>query len=226
MTVLVTDQTVTKVKALTLGRAKVVLVIFHPSDLRWGNARVSWSFAFRLTRKRFSPAPETRSVNLSRYAVVLFTTATLPAGHFRWRACLHAPKAQALANPSLPPGCTGRGYYGGGYLPVGFPGPVAIARAERYLGTRMGRTALAIVDSEGRVSGVNVNGQFITGSVVKAMLLVAYLRRLNAMGQHYVDSYSNSFLYPMINVSDNDAATSAGQSSETPAFTQSPRRPG
>ena len=39
------------------------------------------------------------------------------------------------------------------------------------------------------------------------MLLVAYLRRLDAMGQHYVDSYSNSFLYPMINVSDNDAAT-------------------
>ena len=27
------------------------------------------------------------------------------------------------------------------------------------------------------------------------------------MGQHYVDSYSTSFLYPMINVSDNDAAT-------------------
>ena len=27
------------------------------------------------------------------------------------------------------------------------------------------------------------------------------------MGQHYVDSYSNSFLYPMIHVSDNNAAT-------------------
>jgi hypothetical protein len=39
------------------------------------------------------------------------------------------------------------------------------------------------------------------------MLLVACLRRLNAIGQHYIDPYSNSFLYPMINVSDNDAAT-------------------
>ena len=57
------------------------------------------------------------------------------------------------------------------------------------------------------MSGVNLNEQFITGSVVKAMLLVAYLRRLNAIGQHYIDPYSNSFLYPMINVSDNDAAT-------------------
>ena len=206
VTVLVTGQTVTKVKALKLGRARVVVVIFHPSDLEWGNAPVSWSFASGF-RGRFSRAPGTRSVNLSPYAVVLSTTAALPAGHFRWRACLHAPEAQALADPTLPPGCTGRGYDGGGYLPVGFPGPVAIARAERYLQTRMGRTALAVVDSEGRVSGVNVNEQFITGSVVKAMLLVAYLRRLDALGQHYVDAYSNSILYPMINVSDNDAAT-------------------
>jgi hypothetical protein len=52
-----------------------------------------------------------------------------------------------------------------------------------------------------------VHATFITGSVVKAMLLVAYLRRLDAMGQDEVDSYSNSFLYPMINVSDNSAAT-------------------
>ncbi len=206
VTVLVTGRTVTKVKALTLGRAKVVLVIFHPRDLRWGNSRVSWSFASGF-RGRFSRAPATRSVNLSPYAAVLFTTATLPAGHFRWRVCLHAPQPRALANPRLPPGCTGRGYSGGGYLPPGFPGSVAIARAERYLRTRMGSTALAVVDSEGRLSGANVNEQFITGSVVKAMLLVAYLRRLNAMGQHYVDSDSNSILYPMINVSDNNAAT-------------------
>ena len=33
----------------------------------------------------------------------------------------------------------------------------------------------------------------MSASVVKAMLLVAYLRRLNAEGRHYVDAYSNSF---------------------------------
>jgi hypothetical protein len=64
-----------------------------------------------------------------------------------------------------------------------------------------------VVDSEGRLSGVNLHQTWVSASVVKAMLLVAYLRRLNAMGQHYVDSYSNSFLYQMINVSDNTAAT-------------------
>ena len=57
------------------------------------------------------------------------------------------------------------------------------------------------------MSGLHEHWTFITGSVVKAMLLVAYLRRLHAVGQHRVDSYSNSFLYPMINVSDNSAAT-------------------
>jgi hypothetical protein len=201
----VAGKTLTHVKALTLGRTKVVIVVFHPRDLHWGHARIGWSFASG--RRRFSQFPATRAIRLSPYVVVLSTTATLPAGHFRWRACLYAPGDRALANPRLPPGCSGRGYHGGGSLPAGFPRPAAIARAERYLASRGGRTALAVVDSEGRLSGVNLNEQFITGSVVKAMLLVAYLRRLDAMGQHYIDSYSASFLYPMINVSDNDAAT-------------------
>jgi hypothetical protein len=57
------------------------------------------------------------------------------------------------------------------------------------------------------MSGVHEHRTFVSASVVKAMLLVAYLRRLDARGQHHVDSFSNSFLYPMINVSDNSAAT-------------------
>ena len=198
-------RTITKVKALPLGRARVTIVVFHPRDLLWGDARISWSFASG--GARFIAAPATRTLKLSPYVAVLSTSATLPAGHFRWRACFHAPRDRALENPRRPPGCTGRGYYGGGYLPVGFPGPAAIARAERYLRSRTGRTAFAVVDSEGRLGGVNVHSTFITGSVVKAMLLVAYLRRLDALGQRRVDSYSSSFLYPMINVSDNSAAT-------------------
>ena len=92
-------------------------------------------------------------------------------------------------------------------LPVGFPGPAAITRAAGYLSGRIGRKAFAVVDTEGRMSGVNVHWTFPTASVVKAMLLVGYLRRLDARGQHTVDSYSNSFLYPMIHISDNNAAT-------------------
>ncbi len=91
--------------------------------------------------------------------------------------------------------------------PLAFPAPAAIERAERYLPTRGGHTALAVVDSEGRLSGVRLDEPFITGSVIKAMLLVAYLRRLEAIGRRQIDPYDASFLFPMIHSSDNDAAT-------------------
>jgi hypothetical protein len=202
----VAARSIIRTNPVPLGRAKVVIVLFHPKDLRWGHGLVKWSFASGW-RGRFVPGPPTRTVKLSPYVIVLHTSVTLPAGLYRWRACFRAPGDRAMADPERPSGCTGFGFHGAGHLPVGFPGPAAIARAGRYLNSRGGHTALAVVDSEGRLSGIRIHDTFITGSVVKAMLLVAYLRRLDARGQHRVDSYSNSFLYPMIHVSDNDAAT-------------------
>ena len=193
-----------KVHALPLGQARVTVVVFHPRDLRWGDATVHWWFA---SGGPFTRAPATEALKLSPYVMVVSTTITLPAGPFRWRACFRAAGDHALLDRRLPRGCDGQGYSGSGSLPVGFPGPAAIARAESYLNSRGGHAALAVVDSEGRESGIRIHDTFITGSVVKAMLLVAYLRRLDAIGQHYIDSYSASLLYPMINVSDNDAAT-------------------
>jgi hypothetical protein len=195
-----------KLKALTLGRAGVTIVMFHPRDIHWGRVRVHWWFGHG-RKGRFTSHQTNRAYRLSPYVTVLATKITLPAGHYHWRVCFHARRDQALLNPQRPIGCKGRGYWGRGSLPVGFPGPAAIRRAERALAARTGRTALAVVDTEGRLSGVLVHRTFITGSVVKAMLLVAYLRRLDARGQHHIDSYSNSFLYPMIHVSDNNAAT-------------------
>ncbi|MGI8414053.1 MAG: serine hydrolase [Solirubrobacteraceae bacterium] len=202
----VAGRAITKVRSLPLGRAGVTIVVFHPRDLRWGQAPVRWSFASG-AHGRFVAAPSSRTRRLSPYVVALRTTVTLPAGAFRFRACFDAPGDHALLNSRRPPGCTGRGYYGNGRLPVGFPSPGAVSRAASYLGTRTGRTAFAIIDSEGRLSGVRVHETFNTASVVKAMLLVAYLRRLDSMRQHHVDSNSNSFLYPMIHISDNAAAT-------------------
>jgi hypothetical protein len=204
--VLANGRTTTTVRALALGRAGVTVLVFHPRDLRWGGARVRWAFATGSTR-RFLPAASTRTIRLSPYVVKLTTAVTLPAGRFFWRACFTAPLVHALTNSRRPPGCRGRGYHGAGSLPVGYPGPAAIARAAAYLRRRTGRTGFAVVDSEGRLSGVNVHATWVSASVVKAMLLVAYLRRLDARGQRYVDANSNSFLYPMINVSDNTAAT-------------------
>jgi hypothetical protein len=206
LTVSVSGVTATRVKALPPGRARVTVLVFHPRDLLWGGARVQWWFANGF-HGPFTRAPATQTKRLSPYVVAVTTEIALPAGHFRWRACFHARGDHALQNTRRPPGCSGRGYFGGGYLPVGYPGPGLVASAAGYLSGRAGVTAFAVVDSEGRMSGVNEHRTFVSASVVKAMLLVAYLRRLDAMGQHYVDGYSNSFLYPMINVSDNSAAT-------------------
>lgn len=202
----VSARTVIEVRATTLGRASIRILVFHPSDLRWAGARAHWLFPHG-RHGRFRTGQTTRTRRLSRYVTLLSTTVALPAGGYRWRVCYHAPGDQALLSPQRPPGCSGQGYQGSGRLPLGFPGPGAVARAASYLRGRAGRTAFAVVDSEGRMSGMHVHSTFVSASVVKAMLLVAYLRRLHQRGQHYVDSYSNSFLYPMINVSDNSAAT-------------------
>jgi hypothetical protein len=202
----VVGEAVTNARALPLGRARVTLVIFHPRDLAWNGARVRWWFASG-PRGRFLAAPATRTRRLSPYVTTARIALALPAGRYEYRACFRAPGAHALLNPRRPPGCSGRGYHGSGSLPAGFPAPRTIARAGRYLAARSGFTGFAVVDSEGRLSGVDVDRQFITGSVVKAMLLVAYLRRLAALGQRRVDSHSTSFLYPMIHVSDNQDAT-------------------
>jgi hypothetical protein len=87
-----------------------------------------------------------------------------------------------------------------------YPSPGAIAAAARYLDTRAGRTSFAVVDSTGRLSGLRLREHFRTASVVKVMMLVAYLQMLDA--QHRgVAPADNSLLYPMIHISDNNAAS-------------------
>ncbi|MFL5822789.1 MAG: serine hydrolase [Solirubrobacteraceae bacterium] len=191
----------------TWGEARVRIVVFHPRDLDWDGRRVYWTFASG-SRNRYTQGLETRTVEVAPGVDVLSTTAPVPGGPFRWRACFYGPDADALEESRRPPDCHGQGFSGRGWAPAGgIPNHAAIARAEGYLATREGRTAIAVVDSHGRLSGVHLDEQFITGSVVKAMLLVAYLRHLDAEGQHSIDSSSNALLYPMINVSDNKAAT-------------------
>jgi Beta-lactamase enzyme family len=196
-------------RTLAFGQVVVRVRVFHPPDLDWDGARVSWAFASG-AGDAYRRAPDTQTIRVAQDVDLLSTTATLPPGPFRWRACFDAPGAEELEDPEPVGECEGQGFSGDGAIPRqtgGFPTPADIARAERYLSTRRGHTALAVVNTNGRVSGVNLDEQFITGSVVKAMLLVAYLRRLNAMGQRAIDSASNALLVPMIEVSDNSAAT-------------------
>ncbi len=77
----------------------------------------------------------------------------LPAGPYRWRVCFHPPDSKAFTVRHPPPGCTGQGYHGHGSLPYGYPSQKWIGNAEHWLKSRGGHTALAVVDTEGRLYG-------------------------------------------------------------------------
>jgi hypothetical protein len=194
-----------EVRAISLGRARFTIVMHHPAGFHWSGARVRWYFEAR-GHHHFHEAHSTRTHSLSATVTAIKATDALPGGRFLWRACFHAPHDRAILDGERPPNCTGRGYEGAGRLPDGYPGPAAVARASSYEAHRIGQTSFAVMDSEGRLSGRNIHERFLTASVVKAMLLVAYLRLKQARGQHTITSYDRSILGPMIEISDNNAA--------------------
>ncbi len=87
-----------------------------------------------------------------------------------------------------------------------YPSAGAITAAARFIDARAGRTAFAVVDSRGRLWGARVHEHFQTASVVKVMMLVAYLQMVSA--QHRgLNRADTSLLFPMIHISDNNAAS-------------------
>lgn len=98
-------------------------------------------------------------------------------------------------------GSEGRG------IPVAvIPRPGALATARAFIDSRSGHDAFAVVDTRGRLTGVRMHDRFHSASLVKAMLLTAYLRGLARRGAP-LDAASRAILYPMIHVSDNSAAS-------------------
>jgi len=87
-----------------------------------------------------------------------------------------------------------------------YPSPTAIAAATSFLDSRAGQTSFAVVDSVGRLRGLRMREHFRTASVVKVMMLVAYLRMLDTRHRGLRRS-DTSLLYPMIHISDNNAAS-------------------
>jgi Beta-lactamase enzyme family len=87
-----------------------------------------------------------------------------------------------------------------------YPSAQRVIAAASYLAGRDGRTAFAVVDDDGRLAGTDLHRRFHSASVVKSMLLVAYLRML-ADRHQALDGASQALLYPMIHSSDNNAAS-------------------
>lgn len=85
-----------------------------------------------------------------------------------------------------------------------YPPPPAVSEARALLETRGARIGFALVDSRGRLHGWHANRVFVSASLVKAMLLAAYLRRI----PHRLPSQEERrLLGPMILWSRNRAAT-------------------
>jgi beta-lactamase class A len=85
------------------------------------------------------------------------------------------------------------------------PTASAMRTAWRFARRRGGQVSLAVVDTQGRLRGRDGGRSYVSASVVKAMLLVAELRRLRRE-RLPLDSATEELLGAMITRSDNDAA--------------------
>jgi hypothetical protein len=97
-----------------------------------------------------------------------------------------------------------------------YPNRAEMDSVRKYLQQRAGVASVAVVDSKGRMRGIQGKRRFAGASVTKAMLLVAYLRKADHAGRG-LTAYERSRLRPMIRVSSNAAASWAyGQLGDVP----------
>ncbi len=80
-----------------------------------------------------------------------------------------------------------------------------MSRAASFVQGRTGSASFAVIDERGRVHGYRGSVQYSSASLVKAMLLVAYLNRKDVRRRD-LHARERQLLGPMIRVSDNDAA--------------------
>ena len=90
--------------------------------------------------------------------------------------------------------------------PPAAPAPAQLERAASYARARQGTASFAVVDTAGQVRGVEGRRSFASASVVKAMILVAYLDLAASRGTSLTDT-ERSQLSEMIRRSDNRSAT-------------------
>jgi hypothetical protein len=214
--VIVDERVRSRVRPLPRGRVEVVVDTAHPPDLRWGGRQVLW-YLGRGARRGVRHVKTTESRTLGPSSTRLRAVLAVPrAGRFRWAACLDVASRHALGPPGTHPRCGARRFSGGSHAlyqgaaraPFGYPTKGSIAAAKRYLAARAGIHSFAVIGSENRMYGSEIHRRFVSASVVKAMLLVAYLD-MRAAQHRPLSGADRAILFPMIHVSDNSAATAA-----------------
>jgi hypothetical protein len=91
-----------------------------------------------------------------------------------------------------------------------FPWHKRVHDATRFLSTRAGAASFAVADERGRIHGHRRGVQYSSASLVKAMLLVAYLDR-GEVRRRDLRGSERRLLGPMVRLSDNDAASAIYQ---------------
>ncbi len=138
-----------------------------------------------------------------------------------------APARGEAAGPGLglPPTFPGAEFQGAASQarPDVFPSRARLRAVRSYLRGRAGVVSWALVDSRGGVHGLVPRRTFVSASLVKAMLLVAYLRKI---GRRMPSPAERAALGPMITASDNDRADTIYYRVGDPALYRLARRAG
>jgi beta-lactamase class A len=86
-----------------------------------------------------------------------------------------------------------------------FPSPAQVAAAKRYVGSRAGIVSFTVVDPRGKRYSFGDDRQFVSASVVKAMLMTCLLD-IRSLAHEPLSATDRSELQAMITLSDNEAA--------------------
>ena len=121
------------------------------------------------------------------------------------------PAAGAQASPEA----------GGAAQGEAFPSRERVRAARGFLSRRRAVVGFSVIDTRGRAYGLHPRRVFATASVVKAMLLVAYLRKI---GHRQPDAVERATLGAMITRSDNGAAGAIYRRVGDPALRRLARR--
>ncbi len=106
-----------------------------------------------------------------------------------------------------------------------YPWDRRVKAARRYARGRSGAVSFAIVDQRGRIHGFRRGTRYSSASLVKAMLLVAYLRQ-RSVRRRRLHGSDKALLGPMIRVSDNGAANAVSARVGTSGLNRLAKRAG
>jgi hypothetical protein len=106
-----------------------------------------------------------------------------------------------------------------------FPWDKRVREATSFLAGRTGSASFAVIDERGRIHGHQRGVQYSSASLVKAMILVAYLRR-KEVRRRDLRPAERHLLGPMIRLSDNDAASAIYERVGTDGLSRLARRAG